>query len=89
MTNEERIKDLERRVKELEDAAKNQSPWSWPITDGPEIIPWIIDPNTFPDTWPIDEEGTRCPKCNMLWKGIMGYCCPDHHCPMGAGPTML
>lgn len=31
---------------------------------------------------PIVDEGLKCPKCNMIWKGVMGYCCPHSDCPI-------
>ncbi len=32
-------------------------------------------------------KSTTCTKCGVIWKGTMGYCCPNSDCPMGAGPT--
>jgi hypothetical protein len=90
MTNEERIVDLECRIKELEKAANKQIPWinPWgpPHYDGPNPFdPWPESPPFVPDV-PANE-GTKCPECGVLWKGVMGYSCPRHNCPMGAGPV--
>lgn len=91
----ERITDLERRVAELERIIRDQlpeplKPWRLPDDD----IPWKPD-DSFPwfpldpvKPWPNDN-GTTCSKCGMVWKGVMGYCCSDHLCPMGAGPTII
>ena len=26
--------------------------------------------------------GTQCPKCGLVWSGVMGYVCPDVKCPI-------
>ena len=31
---------------------------------------------------PIGEPQIKCSKCGMLWKGVMGYCCPNFDCPV-------
>ena len=90
MTNEERIKDLERRVKELEDIINKQVPWSPPPFDGPNPWnPWPITPTPTIPNIPVDDEGVKCPNCGMVWKGVMCYSCSNNNCPMGAGPTMF
>jgi hypothetical protein len=105
MNESERLIDLEKRVKELEKIIKKQLPlplpepsqpdWPnpWPIPK-PSIpdIPWIPKVPYDPPYWPKPynpDDGTRCTRCGMLWKGVMGYVCPDHYCPMGAGPVIF
>lgn len=29
-----------------------------------------------------DHDSTVCQKCGMIWKGTMGYSCPNTDCPM-------
>lgn len=77
MNESERLADLERRVQELE---RNQ--------------PNILGPRPIEPVWPVwpgpgapFDEPIACPSCGMKWQGVMGYCCPNHGCPMGAGPT--
>lgn len=46
--------------------------------------PWDILPST-PRPWeqPMEEnKGITCPLCKMVWKGVMGYCCPNGKCPV-------
>lgn len=33
-------------------------------------------------TPPVDLSSTRCSKCGMEWKGVMGYVCPSTDCPV-------
>jgi hypothetical protein len=77
-----RLDDLERRVKELEDRVARQLPWHDPF---PHPMP-PHQPQPHHPTWPPNESGVRCISCGMLWQGVMGYCCPNAYCPMGAGP---
>ena len=76
---EARIADLEGRIARLEKAPVGPGlGWpggSWPERKTPE--PEKIDPCG----------GVTCPKCRIIWKGAMGYVCPDPCCPMGAGGT--
>ncbi len=79
---EQRLIDLERRIRDLEDAPFKGGRWPWKPN---EIKPfeWPQDDKT-----PWKDDGIKCSACGMIWKGLMGYCCPHAHCPMGASPTM-
>lgn len=35
---------------------------------------WKQEPYTYSDA--------KCPKCGIDFSGVMGYYCPDLHCPM-------
>ena len=50
-----------------------------PVPD--PVQPWqpSITPNPM-------ERSTTCSKCDMEFKGVMGYVCPNADCPMGCGP---
>ncbi len=68
-----RIEHVERAIKALEDAARDQYPL----------------PVSIPVRWPAPaDDGVTCHACGMLWKGVMCYSCPRPHCPMGAGPII-
>jgi hypothetical protein len=47
-------------------------------------------PNTIP-TKDIDPYigVTKCQKCGMEVKGVMGYVCTDTHCPSGRGVSKI
>lgn len=51
----------------------------------PELpkVPWGELPSP-PQPWeqPIEDKGIECPLCKMVWKGVMGYCCPHAKCPV-------
>lgn len=86
--DKKKLKELEKRIEELEAELERvkkerQIP---PLAPQPIPIPSPQPFPTFPD--PIISEGTTCTKCGMVWKGVMGYCCPHGDCPMGAGPIM-
>ena len=49
-------------------AAKQHNPLN------PPLMP--MDPN------PIREPIINCPKCGVVWKGVMGYSCPLTDCPV-------
>jgi len=41
--------------------------------------------NRIPPVYPtpqLDLNSTRCSKCGMIWKGVMGYVCPQVDCPV-------
>lgn len=48
----------------------------YPIPNRPQTIP-------YPPNYPI-----ICSACGLNCEGTMGYCCPNHHCPMGMGPML-
>lgn len=60
---------LEGRVAQLESGRYPHQP-IWPTTP----------PGWYPPT--NNGGGTRCVKCGMVWKGVMGYVCPDTYCPV-------
>jgi hypothetical protein len=31
---------------------------------------------------PSGQAKVTCPKCNMVWEGVMGYVCPSFDCPI-------
>lgn len=60
------------------------------IKEYPELpkAPWDISPiDDINKPWvnpiiPIKDKGIECPLCKMVWKGVMGYCCPNIKCPI-------
>lgn len=83
-SDSERLDNLEKRIKELEDELNRRVPWG-------ELGPINPIPN-WPDDWEKNfpqktEEYSTCPKCGIQFK--MGeailYWCPNYMCPMGLG----
>lgn len=91
---EERLTKAEKRIEQLTKTAPSErlgprpnAPISWPEDYQPRFPkPSEAPPNPL---WPdIPWAGkVTCPSCHMDWEGVMGYCCPHTHCPMGAGPV--
>ena len=51
--------------------------------------PWGVLPST-PQPWdqPMEEtKGIECPLCKMVWKGVIGYYCPNGKCPVQVKAT--
>jgi hypothetical protein len=71
MNNEERLNDLERRIKELENANQRL---------GPSPITWPLPPDHI-DTYPGEECMAGCKTCGMKFDGPMGYVCHHPCCP--------
>lgn len=65
-----RIAVLEAENKELRSKVRQTETYQPcpPIKD--PITPWFAKERT-------------CSKCGIVWKGTMGYVCPDGLCPMG------
>ena len=63
---EDTIRELEGRIAKLEQ----------------EKLPLVPIPTPWPDPVPDLYGGTQCPKCGLVWSGVMGYVCPDSQCPI-------
>jgi len=74
MVIEERVKELERRIRLLEDRLLNLEFPSSQRVYGP-----VIDPRQ------VNIKQT-CPVCNLNLEGVLGYSCTNINCPTGLGP---
>lgn len=74
MVIEERVKELERRIKLLEDRLLNLEFPSSQRVYGP-----VVDPRQ------VNIKQT-CPVCNLNLEGVLGYSCTNINCPTGLGP---
>lgn len=68
----DRLDDLERRLKRLEETLfPNPAPYG-PLPWTPQPIPWLPPASTAP----------TCPKCGIKFEGAWGYLCPAMDCPI-------
>lgn len=74
MVIEERVKELERRIKLLEDRLLNLE-----FPPSQRVYGPVIDPRQ------VNIKQT-CPVCNLNLDGVLGYSCTNINCPTGLGP---
>ena len=65
----------------LLEGAANKTLRRWRIVD---VNPYEIVPHAPDD--PLRSTGC-CLKCGLKMDGVIGYCCPNHDCPVGLGPV--
>lgn len=74
MVIEERVKELERRIRLLEDRLLNLE-----FPPSQRVYGPFIDPRQ------VNIKQT-CPVCNLNLEGVLGYSCTNINCPTGLGP---
>jgi hypothetical protein len=89
MNKEERNKAIEKIQSDVEDIKR----------DVALIIQYLLkkdEPNPIPPYVPYPPNDidpyfgvTRCQKCGMEFRGVMGYVCADTHCPTGRGVSKI
>jgi hypothetical protein len=86
MNKEERNKAIEKIQSDVEDIKR----------DVALIIQHLLVPPFLPGYTPSAPKDidpyigvTRCQKCGMEFRGVMGYVCTDTHCPSGRGVTKI
>ena len=79
MSERKRIKDLEKRVKALEEYLSK-------FMDQVQKEPYRPSYPRYP-TYPVPVPN-NCSLCGLELGKVMGYCCPNIECPTGLGPTI-
>lgn len=72
----ERVAELERRIKDLEERAKQQWPFPWPLPEVPNV-PQVPDPIIDPLGW----GSQRCHVCQIPFESMNHYVCMHSQCP--------
>ena len=89
MNKEERNKAIEKIQSDVEDIKRDVALIIQHLQkkDEPNPIPPHVPypPNDIDPYFGV----TRCQKCGMEVKGVMGYVCTDTHCPSGRGVSKI
>jgi len=40
------------------------------------------------DNYPVQRQ-VKCSKCKLSWEGVVGFYCPDIHCPIQVKPVSI
>lgn len=72
---QEQIYDLQNTINRLQSTVDELTKQLARVTTTPPITIYTTNPDPLFGV-------TRCSKCGMEWRGVMGHCCPRGDCPV-------